>query len=402
MDELQEIRRRKAEAYKGTQREKAMPSEGKASGKEPDRQSWFAYALLFLGGPFGLHHIYLRRPLQSLVWGCTPFCGFFFNLGVFRDLFRIPEYVEMVNSPPGYIENLEGQMRYRQYPPYAPTRFIAAWMNGAWWGTVGQSVCPFGSPPLVWAIMGGFYMALGVWLVGMSCSHQVVSFVPTLVAGIVCPLLSALGETSIIRINISQSFYPIIVAFVAWRTRQWKAESRKVRIGTWKVVSLGLLFWFTAIGGFIEHAAITFRPSADSQPSAVRLKDCLGNILRGFDAADFFKDTYEKEFGEGRDENRDWQHRWDEFISSLDVQGERRALKLLGMEDFIGKTYTENDVKKHYKTMAKKHHPDRVIQQGSEARRAAEIKMQEINEAQESLLQIMKGKENQERERQAR
>ena len=48
-----------------------------------------------LGGWLGLHHFYLGRDKQALVWWCLP--GGYFGLGWFRDLWRIPEYVREAN-----------------------------------------------------------------------------------------------------------------------------------------------------------------------------------------------------------------------------------------------------------------------------------------------------------------
>ena len=53
------------------------------------------YLLWLLGGWLGLHHFYLGRDKQALVWWCLP--GGYFGLGWFRDLWRIPEYVREAN-----------------------------------------------------------------------------------------------------------------------------------------------------------------------------------------------------------------------------------------------------------------------------------------------------------------
>ena len=53
------------------------------------------YLLWLLGGWLGLHHFYLGRDKQALVWWCLP--GGYFGLGWVRDLWRIPEYVREAN-----------------------------------------------------------------------------------------------------------------------------------------------------------------------------------------------------------------------------------------------------------------------------------------------------------------
>jgi TM2 domain-containing membrane protein YozV len=53
-----------------------------------------AYALLILGGFFGLHQFYLRRPFTALVYATT---GGLMMGGVIFDFFTLPIQVYMVN-----------------------------------------------------------------------------------------------------------------------------------------------------------------------------------------------------------------------------------------------------------------------------------------------------------------
>ncbi len=52
------------------------------------------YALWAMGGPLGLHHIYLGRDSHALLWILT-FGGF--GIGWAREFFRIPSYVSEAN-----------------------------------------------------------------------------------------------------------------------------------------------------------------------------------------------------------------------------------------------------------------------------------------------------------------
>lgn len=58
------------------------------------------------------------------------------------------------------------------------------------------------------------------------------------------------------------------------------------------------------------------------------------------------------------------------------------AYKVLGVEP----TATDDEVKKAYRAMALKHHPDRVATLGEDIRKAAEKKFQEINDAKERIF----------------
>ena len=70
------------------------------------------YLLWLIGGWFGLHQIYLRRDRHAfLIWSSAAgYLGF----GLFRDLWRIPEYVKDANEDPGYMEELIKNMKKKR------------------------------------------------------------------------------------------------------------------------------------------------------------------------------------------------------------------------------------------------------------------------------------------------
>lgn len=63
-----------------------------------------AYALFFFGGFIGLHHIYLNRDVQSILWSCS--CGGFF-FGMIYDFFRMPAYIRYANCKPNNMISLK-------------------------------------------------------------------------------------------------------------------------------------------------------------------------------------------------------------------------------------------------------------------------------------------------------
>ena len=64
-----------------------------------------------------------------------------------------------------------------------------------------------------------------------------------------------------------------------------------------------------------------------------------------------------------------------------EVNPSENAYKILGVDPAA----TDEEVKKAYREMAKKNHPDLVSNLGEEAHQAAEKKFQEINEAYEQI-----------------
>lgn len=68
-------------------------------------------------------------------------------------------------------------------------------------------------------------------------------------------------------------------------------------------------------------------------------------------------------------------------IKAMFVQQVDSAYKILG----IDANATDDEVKKAYREMAKKYHPDKVAYLGEDVRKSAEQKLQEVNEAYEKI-----------------
>lgn len=330
--------------------------------KEGDCSLTVAYGLLFFAGPLGVHHLYLDRPLQAFIWACSPCLGFFGGVGLLRDAVSLPGYVAVRSACRGSAEQLEVQMKYRKVPPWSFSRMIAALMFGSWCSSVGNSFGFVAMPDVYFKATSTLAGALGVWLVGCACTHQGGSLKATVAGSVVGRLL---GDWS------------LCVAVVAFQwTRCWQPECTKHRLPKWKVVFAVMVFWSAVCAGVWEHGKLTVDTS--SGPKTYTVKDGILNILRGINFDDFKRGFESSE----SDSNYDWQSRWKKFQSTLDASGERRALRTLGMESFIGKPYAVADVKRHYREMARSSHPDRA-ELGQ--RNDAESKMQEINAAKELL-----------------
>ncbi|XP_041860858.1 dnaJ homolog subfamily C member 22 [Melanotaenia boesemani] len=87
-----------------------------------------AYALWVVGGPMGLHHLYLGRDSHALLWMLT-LGGFGF--GWMREVIRIPGYVSEANKN----EEKERKITHN-IPPVSPVRFAGQVCVGIYFGTV--------------------------------------------------------------------------------------------------------------------------------------------------------------------------------------------------------------------------------------------------------------------------
>ncbi|KAM8862727.1 dnaJ homolog subfamily C member 22 isoform 1-T2 [Spinachia spinachia] len=89
-----------------------------------------AYALWALGGPVGLHHLYLGRDSHALLWMLT-LGGFGF--GWVREAIRIPAYVVEANQE---AERTRRAAPTTVPPPVSPVRFVGQVSVGIYFGTV--------------------------------------------------------------------------------------------------------------------------------------------------------------------------------------------------------------------------------------------------------------------------
>lgn len=90
-----------------------------------------AYLLWCVGGLFGLHHVYLGRDKQALIWSMT-FGGFL--IGLLRDLYRMPTYVNEANQDEEYMSRLKLKQSRLKTPGFLISRFIACILVGAYFG----------------------------------------------------------------------------------------------------------------------------------------------------------------------------------------------------------------------------------------------------------------------------
>jgi DnaJ like chaperone protein len=70
-----------------------------------------------------------------------------------------------------------------------------------------------------------------------------------------------------------------------------------------------------------------------------------------------------------------------ESIKAMFIKSVDNSYKILEIE----KTATDDEVKKAYRTMAKKYHPDRVITENEAIKRGAEEKFKQVQKAYEEI-----------------
>lgn len=84
----------------------------RANTKGTNKSKALTYLLWLVGGVCGLHHFYLGRDLQGVLWWCT--FGGYFGFGWLRDAFYIGEYVADANKDEKYMKKVDYMVRVHE------------------------------------------------------------------------------------------------------------------------------------------------------------------------------------------------------------------------------------------------------------------------------------------------
>lgn len=137
-----------------------------------------AYFLWLIGGLFGLHHIYLGRYKQALVW-FSSLGGFF--IGLISDLYNMPEYVRESNEETSNIEKLKRIQSELRAPIFMESRFIGSIAVGFFYSYILNHNYWFNSEiynessnysKLAFKVFSPFFVSIIVYLIGTEGPYK--------------------------------------------------------------------------------------------------------------------------------------------------------------------------------------------------------------------------------------
>lgn len=329
-----------------------------------EKSIFVTYFLWFLFGWLGLHHFYLGRDRQAFVWWST--LGGIFFLGWFRDLWRIPAYVDDANDETYFIADLTNRMKLRKYPRFSIVRFAGQLMVGYFYGNLVKMALPpetylWLEIPLV--CVG---MTIGVHLIG-NIGREKGSFLKPLIATIAMYLILYYLNPE----YVNYAYCVLLCACVFNQLREYRRTYENH--GFLKRV---FVFWISAclvmsLWGcfFYFNAEIT---TEDGE--TIKIRDSINHFFKS-PAWLEFKNTLWQLYEEGQ--RNGWRNLYDEFVKALDPKGEANARKVLNVTE----TSSKEEIKRAYKKLVRKWHPDK--NKGS--KEEAEKRFMEIQEAYEIL-----------------
>ncbi|XP_072047308.1 dnaJ homolog subfamily C member 22-like [Amphiura filiformis] len=328
------------------------------------------YLLWLIGGWIGLHHFYLCRDRHAFVWWCT--FGGVFGLGWFRDLWRIPSYVESANEGQAFIEYYTSLLRTRQKPYFNITRFAGQLAVGWFFGLLATLTISeeFHSDHFyVRAIIVPFAVAVGVHLVGNIGREQV--SLTSCLKGSYPLLLLFLSDPNML------TYMSLLSTIMAQRNRDFRRTPDKQRGFCTRVFilafagSLIITMWCSFL---YFNASVT---TEDGE--TIKLRDSIDNFFNSRVWKDF-KETLRNIYEDAK--VRGWQNVWNDFVKAMDPEGEENAYQVLGVDP----NASSEEITKTYRKLVRVWHPDKHRNKDTEEG-AAETFMK-IQKAYETLSKI--------------
>ncbi|KAG8452392.1 hypothetical protein GDO86_004262 [Hymenochirus boettgeri] len=335
-----------------------------------------AYGLWSVGGPLGLHHIYLGRDSHALLWMLT-LGGF--GMGWMWDFWKIPGIVYRYNSQENNQEN-KNIVDKNIEPPASPIRFMGQVATGIYFGIV--AAIGLSSLSSFYVVALPLAVALGVHLVA-SVGEQTSDLKNTLIAAFLTSPIFYGRAISTIPISLTASI-------TAQKHRKYRQQHRTHENLSLRLYRIGLAYLaFTgplafsallntsrtvnyvagSIGTMLEWLSIF--PSISSMVERILLLPyrVWGMVL----GVGTFRDQYFKE----------WEKIY-EFVSIFQNEKEELACKVLG----IHPKSTIDEISRKYRDLVKIWHPDHNLQNVKEA----EERFLEIQAAYETLVRLRKSK----------
>ncbi|XP_075055721.1 dnaJ homolog subfamily C member 22 [Mixophyes fleayi] len=329
-----------------------------------------AYGLWAIGGPIGLHHIYLGRDSHAMLLMLT-LGGF--GMGWMWDFWKIPGLVSQINKQDEKSNKIkEGK------PPASPSRFVAQVTTGIYFGLAAA----IGLSSLTSYYMVALPLAVGLGVHLVACvGEQTSNLKSTLVAAFLTSPIFYGRPISMIPISLTASITSQQNRF--YRRQQQKPENlslRLYRFGLAYLAFTGPLAYSVlintsrtvsyvagCIGALLDW--LSFFPSLSSLMERILLLPYRAWGL--FTGGGGFQDQYFKE----------WEKIY-EFVASFQNEREEMACKILG----VNSDATLEEINRHYRDLVRVWHPDHNRHQPAEA----EEHFIEIQAAYESLTRLRK------------
>ena len=324
-----------------------------------------AYLLWLLFGVFGAHHFYLRRTSQCFLWWSSV--GGLFFVGWVRDLFRMPDYVADANEDHDYMEKLKIDFKSRSQPSLSVSRVIGQVTFGIFYAVLVDIAIPEGFSDYVHFVLTPLGCACGVYLVG-TVGRQSGKFGYTLGSSYIGEIISKW-----VMDFKAPTFWVALLSTAGFNwyrgnKLKYKKQSFCKRLG---MLLLGMVVVWSLFGSYLYFNCEVTTEDGEK----IKLRDAIMHVINSPAWREFW-DTMGIVWQRLRQQG--FYESYQKMVELADFEGEQRALQVLGVD----KDASDDEIKKAYKKLVLKYHPDKV--KGTES----PDKFIEIQEAYERLMKL--------------
>lgn len=333
-----------------------------------------SYLLWLTFGWFGAHHLYLGRDRHAFVWFWT-LGGFL--VGWLSEFWRIPDYVWTANAKERGVVPGECDRDTVEVSPFRIKRFLGEIAFSCYVGTLATSALPeeiVESHRWLATAINSIAVSIGVHTVANIGSEEcrlIVCLVgaclhyPALIVGSLSGLFSTDLWSSLLSASSATLF------------------GRRVRTGapTQRNLCLRLLILFagSAVMTSLFLSAAYFN-SHVTLPNRERVKArvVVDSFFASWRWQHFKNETRRLSWVLISDGFTEFVH---ELHGAVEPEGEQRAYKVL---DVVWHA-TDEEIREQYQKLVKAYHPDRLVRNSSEEKKAAEAKFIEVQKSYEKI-----------------
>ncbi|XP_072306052.1 dnaJ homolog subfamily C member 22 [Eucyclogobius newberryi] len=309
-----------------------------------------AYALWAIGGPLGLHHLYLQRDSHALLWMVT-LGGF--GLGWVREFILIPSYVAAANRDTERLKQPH-QPHPPVVPPISPVRFAGQVCMGIYFGAL--ALLGLNSLSFFYLLVLPLFVGAGVHLVS-TVGHQTSDFKKTLTTCLIAAPIFYGSRLSLVPISVAAS------VTASQNRREKPLQAKQGLAPRLYYLGLGLLVFSAPVAYCIFH---------NTTATLYYLSDCLSALLDMFWFIPWLRNVLEYillmpyrilcALTGGGYSDEAWR-RVLEILLKVYTEKERDALKILSLSEEA----THEDISRSYKELVRTWHPDHNPSKEAEA-----------------------------------
>nr|XP_017831521.3 dnaJ homolog subfamily C member 22 isoform X1 [Callithrix jacchus]XP_035112808.2 dnaJ homolog subfamily C member 22 isoform X1 [Callithrix jacchus]XP_054094538.1 dnaJ homolog subfamily C member 22 isoform X1 [Callithrix jacchus] len=310
------------------------------------------YALWAVGGPAGLHHLYLGRDSHALLWMLTLGGG---GLGWLLEFWKLPTFVAQANRAQGQRQSPRGVT-----PPLSPIRFVAQVIVGIYFGLV--ALISLSSMVNFYIVALPLAVGLGVLLVA-AVGNQTSDFKNTLGAAFLTSPIFYGRPIAILPISVAASV-------TAQKHRRYKASVASEPLSV-RLYRLGLAY--LAFTGPLVYSAL-----CNTAATLSYVAETLGSLLNWFNFFPLLGRLMELflllpyriwrllmgDPGFNSSYFQEWEKLY-EFVQSFQDEKRQLAYQVLGLPEWA----TNEEIHQSYRELVKVWHPDHNLDQTEEAQR---------------------------------